>query len=297
MSRLTPQSRGSPASGLPLTLNVMAKVQNRFALTRPIPTDIKRRVRRHCGFGCVLCGDAIVTYEHFDPPFRDAKRHSASGITLLCGTHQNASSKGLLSPESIADANRHPYCHQRGHASHLLDLGRTKPVLTLGGSNVTDCGSGVSFQGQWMLRLREPEPHSRRWRLSARFVGQSGATLCEIRDNELVIPAASFEVKQVGRALHVRSEGSDLLELEFFPPAGLAINRYRFHTPEGEVFVGKRRLPDPLAKTESGMSVLEFRHVSGNIQSFVNCAFRADLGLDLSLEQGSLVFRNQQAIA
>jgi hypothetical protein len=277
--------------------HVRAHVQNRFGLTRAIPTDVRRRVRRHCGFGCVLCGDAVVTYEHFDPPFRDAKQHSASGITLLCGTHQVASSKGLLSPESIADANRRPYCHQRGHASHLLDLGRTKPVLTLGGSNVTDCGWGVSFQGQWMLRLREPEPHSRRWRLSARFVGQSGATLCEIRDNELVIPAASFEVEQVGSKLHVRSAGTDLLELEFFPPGGLAINQYRFHTPEGEVFIGKRRLPDPLAGTESDQSVLEFRHASGDMQTFVNCAFQGELGLDLSLKQGSLVIQNQQAVA
>jgi hypothetical protein len=121
--------------------------------------------------------------------------------------------------------------------------------------------------------------------------------LCEIRDNQLVIPAASFEVEQVGRTLHVRSEGTDLLELEFLPPVGLAINQYRFHTPEGEVFVGKRRLPDPLADTESDQSVLEFRHNSGQIQTFVNCAFQAHLGLDLSLKQGSLVFQNRQATA
>jgi hypothetical protein len=270
-------------------------LKNRFGLTRAIPTDVRRRVRRHCGFGCVICGDAIVTYEHFDPPFRDAKQHSARGITLLCGTHQVASSKGLLSPESIAAANKRPYCHQRGHASHLLDLGRTKPILTLGGSNVSECGSGVSFQGQWIIRLREPEPHSQRWRLSARFVDQSGDSLCEIRDNELVVPAAPFEVEQVGRALQVRSKGTDLLELELLPPTTLAINQYRFRTPEGEVFIGKRQLADPLSGTESDKSVLEFRHASGGVQTFVNCAFRADLGLHLCLKEGALVLQNQRS--
>jgi hypothetical protein len=143
-----------------------------------------------------------------------------------------------------------------------------------------------------MLYLREPEPHSRRWRLSARFVDQSGTTLCEIRDNELIVPAASFEVEQIGRTLHVRADGTDLLELELLPPTGLAINQYRLHTSEGEVFIGKRRLTDPWGTT-SEKSVLEFRHASGNVQTFVNCGFRADLGLNLCLEGGALVLQNQ----
>ena len=143
-----------------------------------------------------------------------------------------------------------------------------------------------------MLYLGEPEPHSRRWRLSARFVDQSGTTLCEIRNNELVIPSASFEVEQVGRILRVRADKVDLLELELLPPTGLAINRYCLYTPEGEVFIGKRRITDPWG-TESEMSVLEFRHASGGAQTFINCAFRADRGINFYLKEGSLVFQNQ----
>jgi hypothetical protein len=122
-----------------------------------------------------------------------------------------------------------------------------------------------------------------------------GDSLCEIRDNELVVPAAPFEVEQVGRALQVRSKGTDLLELELLPPTTLAINQYRFRTPEGEVFIGKRQLADPLSGTESDKSVLEFRHASGGVQTFVNCAFRADLGLHLCLKEGALVLQNQRS--
>ena len=47
---------------------------NRFGLTRDIPEPVRRAVRQGTGFGCVICGAAIITYHHFDPPF--VKRHT-----------------------------------------------------------------------------------------------------------------------------------------------------------------------------------------------------------------------------
>jgi hypothetical protein len=270
-------------------------VKNRFSLTRSIPKDVRKRVRRRCGFGCVICGDAIVTYEHFDPPFRNATKHSAEGITLLCGSHQLESSKGLLSRDTIAKANGKPLCLERGYAAHLLDLGDQRPRLTIGGSNVTNCGSGIAVDGHWMLRLREPESHSRRWRLSARFQSAGGVVACEIRDNEIILPATNFEIEQVARSILVRNEGTVVLELEFLPPSGISINQYRLPTSEGAVFVGRRSIPDPLTDTESMKSVLEFRHNSGGVQCFVDCTFIADIGLNLSLTGGTLVISNQSA--
>lgn len=29
---------------------------NKYGLTRDIPEDVKRKVRKRCGFGCVICG-------------------------------------------------------------------------------------------------------------------------------------------------------------------------------------------------------------------------------------------------
>jgi hypothetical protein len=178
----------------------MAK--NQFGLTRDIPKDVKLRVRRRCGFGCVICGNAIVTYEHFDPPFREANTHRAEGITLLCGSHQLESSKGLLSADSIRRANATPCCLQRGYAGHVLDLGhRQRPKLLVGGSDVTDCGSGLAFNDQSILRVREPEDQSGRWRLSAKFLSNGGAVACEIRNNELIVPAMNMPTANINAGL------------------------------------------------------------------------------------------------
>lgn len=269
----------------------MAK--NRFGLSRDIPSDVRKRVRRRCGFGCVICGNAIVTYEHFDPPFRDARAHRAEGITLLCGGHQLESSKGLLSRESVAAANGKPCCHQRGYASHVLDLGNERPRLLLGGSDVTDCGSGLAFNDCWVLRVREPEPHSNRWRLSARFFSDAGQLACEIRNNELLLPAVDFEIEQYSRALLVRREQMVVLDLELLPPTVLAVNGYNMTIPEGRIFVGRRSIPDPITSVESLKSVIDFEPYSGGKQTFENCAFRADVGLNLCMSDHGLVMRNQ----
>lgn len=266
---------------------------NRFGLTRGIPKDVRRRVRRRCGFGCVICGNAIVTYEHFDPPFREAKTHRTEGITLLCGSHQLEASKGVLSRDSIRSANAKPYCHQRGYAAHVLDLGIQRPKLLIGGSDVTDCGSGLAFNDRWVLRVREPEAHSNRWRLSAKFLSNAGDLACEIRNNELIVPAVNFEIEQTARTLLVRHDQDIVLELELLPPATLAVNRYTIPTAFGVIFIGRRSLQDPLTSTESLKSVIDFQSNSGGGQTFVNCSFKADIGLNLCMTDTGLAMQNQ----
>lgn len=267
-------------------------MKNRFGLRRDIPTEVRRRVRRRCGFGCVVCGSAIVTYEHFDPPFRDARKHRAEGITLLCGSHQLESSKRLLSHESIARCNADPICLQRGYASHPLDLGSHRPKVFIGGSDFTECGTGIAFNGQWMFRVKEPEPHSKRWRLSATFPAQDGSVVSVIKNNELILPAEAFEVEQVARRIRVRKSNDVVLELEFVPPDTVSVNSFILTSVDGVIFMGRRTLADPLSGALESKSVLEFQHASGAVQTFVNCGFRSDLGLNLSLENGAMVMRS-----
>lgn len=270
--------------------------KNRFGLARDIPKDVRQRVRRRCGFGCVICGSAIVTYEHFDPPYRDAPEHRPEGITLLCGSHQLESSKGLLSKYTIAQANARPICHQKGYASQLLDFGVNRPILSIGGTDVTQCGPGIAFDGKWLLRIRPPEAHSSRWRLSAMFNSADGTLACAIRNNELVVPAAPFEVEQVGRKLIVKHDSTLVLDLELEPPSRLLLNQYMIPLEQGVVFIGKRRIRHPISERLDDSSVLEFRHNSGGTVTLVDCAFQSDLGINLSLNNGRLSFSALAAI-
>ena len=53
----------------------------------PIPESMKREVRQRCGFGCVICGMPLYTYEHM-LGYVNVDRHVAEELTLLCYQHQ-----------------------------------------------------------------------------------------------------------------------------------------------------------------------------------------------------------------
>ena len=152
-----------------------------------------------------------------------------------------------------------------------------------------DCGSGLAFNGQWMLRVREPEPHSNRWRLSAKFFSSSGHVACEICDNEIILPAANFDIEQTARTFIVRGGKNVVLEFECIPPSEIAIKQYTLPTSGGTIFIGCRKSIGPFASDIPFQNVIEFRHNSGAIHTFANCTFRADTRLDLRMEGDSLV--------
>lgn len=49
---------------------------NKHGLSRYIDAVIRRQIRQNCRFGCCICGNAIIDYEHVDPPFENATEHN-----------------------------------------------------------------------------------------------------------------------------------------------------------------------------------------------------------------------------
>jgi hypothetical protein len=208
---------------------------NKHGLPRHVPVDVAREVRQRCGFGCVICGLAITTYEHFDPLFKDAKVHDPKGITLLCGNHQLHTSKStsLLSKETIAAADKDPKCKQTGYADHLFDLGGTCPTIVLGSVRFIDCGRVLTVNGKPCISIREPEPGSKKWRLSAEFDDQEGRPLCRIIDNELqIFNELLHDFDQEGNRFSIKgSDGRVLLDLRLEAPHSLYVDAMRLELP------------------------------------------------------------------
>ena len=49
--------------------------KNKLNLSRAIPVEVKKQVRRDSGYACVICGTCPYVYEHIEPEFKDAKIH------------------------------------------------------------------------------------------------------------------------------------------------------------------------------------------------------------------------------
>jgi len=268
----------------------MAANSNKHGLTRYIPAIVRKHVRRRCGFGCVVCGCAVITYEHFNPPFRDAREHRAEGMTLLCGHHQLESSKGLLSKETISKADFDPYCKQKGYSNQTLDIGHSRPELYLGGTDVTICGPGIAVNGEMFFSLKRPEIRSKKWRLSAKFLSPDGSVACEIRDNELVVNSSLFDFEQKGTSFIARNQKEIVLDLDLTPPNILSLNQYYLPLDKGIVYIGKRMMKKPLSDEEELTSILEFRHQDGGTQTFASCKFSSEGGINFTLDNGGLKF-------
>lgn len=110
----------------------------------PIPEDLKRRVRQHCGFGCAICGDMPTDIEHI-VPFAVTKSHSFDNLVLLCTRHHREVTAGRMAKGTVADARRSPYA-RRATSSYAPLLGR-QWKLWMGGFAVTslDATSIVPF--------------------------------------------------------------------------------------------------------------------------------------------------------
>jgi hypothetical protein len=72
-----------------------------------IPSDIKRKVRQRCGFGCVICGLPLYEYDHL-VPWSEVETHEADNLVLLCDRHHREKTSGLLHLAKVVEANEVP---------------------------------------------------------------------------------------------------------------------------------------------------------------------------------------------
>ena len=213
--------------------------RNRFGLSRDIPAAISKQVRRRCKFGCVVCGLAIRTYEHIDPPFSDARVHDPTKITLLCGHHQLESSKGLLSKKSIQEFDANPMGSRRGYVDSIFDLGGKIPSLVLGANKLNLKPSQVfSINGLPILKIERPERRSRKWCLSGIFYGEKIQILCYIDRNELRLLAHNYDIVQIAKRFCISNiKGDRIFELKINPPDELIVKFMKLVLDGDEVIV------------------------------------------------------------
>lgn len=226
-------------------------MENRFGLSRNIPAEIKRQVRKACGFGCVICGLGIIDYEHIDPPFSEANKHSVDGITLLCPRCHAKATRGFLSKEKIKKSIKEPYCLIFGCTRESFDLGKNHPKIVFCGVTLTNCQVPIMIMGMPLFEIKEAEEIGGPFRLSAFFTNSIGELSLIIIDNEWkAYSLSNWDIEVGGGIITIRdNKGHISLRLVTIPPDKIIIKNldmslfgYRFigndnvivvETPEG----------------------------------------------------------------
>lgn len=199
---------------------------NRHGLSRNIPEEVKRAVRQRDGFGCVICGQALIEYEHFDPEYADAKSHDPSGIILLCTSCHAKKTRGRLSTETIKNAASNPRSKQIGYSYDAFDIGNQHPQITIGNITAKNCQSIIRIGDDEIISIRAPEINGAPFRLSAFLTDRNGQPQLTIEDNEWKSSTSNWDVNITGSRIFIRSAIRDIqLILRTNPPNEIIIER------------------------------------------------------------------------
>lgn len=211
--------------------------KNKHGLSRYIPKDTRRSVRQRCGFGCVICGLAIIDYEHLDPPFSEAKEHNPNNIVLLCGSCHNKVTRRIWSKEKVKKAAANPFCIRRGYARDEFDIGDKHPEVIIGNSRWLYTTTIIEMLGVKLLTIEPPEEVPEEvgvqppYRLSGLFLDHQGNKLFEIDRNEWKGSVENCDIEAEGRRLTIRKKtsqkrlGEIALELIVSPPNQISITK------------------------------------------------------------------------
>lgn len=159
--------------------------QNSRGLGRHIPEATKKMVRKHCGFGCVVCGSVPYDYDHLRTHFNAAKEHDPEDIVLLCDKHHRYKTVGILSVERILDAKRRRMS-QDSETRFKLDLIRDEFLTVWGSTVITASDNSIIVDGEPILNFTKTDNDLEPLLISGRFHDKAGNTICEIKNNEFV---------------------------------------------------------------------------------------------------------------
>ena len=209
---------------------------NKHGLARDIPEAIKREVRQRDGFGCVVCGNAIIDYEHLNPEFSDATEHKAEGIVLLCLACHGKKTRGLLSKATVSDCSKAPAARRSGFSFGAFDVGTEHPTIVMGNITVTNTALLLRIYAESVLRVDPPEQAGGPFRLSASIYDRNATQILRIVENEWQTPSANWDVELVGRRITIRSASRNIdLVLRSDPPNKLIIERLHMNYRDIEV--------------------------------------------------------------
>ncbi len=220
---------------------------NRHGLPRDIPDPIKRQIRQRCGFGCVVCGNAICQYHHVDPAYVDAQNHAPDKIVLLCtGCHGRVNSR-LLSNETVRMAANHPKCLENSFSHFSIDMGYERLRIMVGSNTVINVRSFILLGDEKFLQMEPPEQPGAPIQLTATFYDFFGHELASIIRNEWRGNSSNWDVETVGPRITIRRRQGDIaLVICASPPDGIIIERLNmFHKglefsvrSDGSFFIG-----------------------------------------------------------
>jgi trigger factor len=167
----------------------------------------------------VICGHPIVQFEHMIP-WAEVQVHDVPNITLLCGSHHDEVTRGLISKKTVREHDRGPHNLKKGvTAPYPLPFDSAHSPRFLLGGHEFRAPAGVS---KFFPLVIDNEPQMRvdaengRAVLTLTLRDQQDRPLLTIYRNELQVSARAFDFKVKGREFRVdETHGGTVLRMHY----------------------------------------------------------------------------------
>jgi len=217
-------------------------------------SQIKREVRKRCGFGCVVCGMPLYEYHHMEE-WSKVKAHVANDITLLCDFHHKQVSNNLLDCQKVIDANTCPYNMANGISGKMpISYSGNKCKIVMGSNSweaelksEEDYLHAIMVNGVNILGFRIEDSHLL---ISLNMFDRLNNRVLEIIDNELCYCIHRWDIELIKNRLTIfNSQKEKAIAIMFNPPseiilvnANIYCDGYRISTNEGIVNIAKEEM-------------------------------------------------------
>lgn len=183
-------------------------------VSRNIPQNIKRKVRKASYYGCIRCGNPIVDYHHIEQ-FSEVKKHEENNIVLLCPNCHREATIGTYFKEKVYKDKRNPFNKKTKNIHNQLILQSfSKMVLKLGTNQFQNTPVIIKAFNQNILYFNIDEDGDAL--LNAVFYDNQNNLIAKIVDNEWIayIDENLWDIEYKPGHLIIKNDKNSIL-LEF----------------------------------------------------------------------------------
>jgi len=204
----------------------MKQKPNKHGLGRYIPAKTAREIRQRSKFGCVICRQAFVEYEHIDPTFENATEHNPENMGLLCPSHHGQVTNGQLSKAAIKAAYRviqNQTDDEAGPPIGPLDFHDGSSSLVIGGLSYAQTVCCLLRINGIDYITMEPGTEGFPGKISAIFTDDNGEEALKLTGNVFEGSTGMWDIESVGNRLTVRRGKRDIVFVMRLEPPGKVV--------------------------------------------------------------------------
>lgn len=192
----------------------MENSTNKHGLKRYVPSDIRSKIRKDAGFGCVICGCVLVDYEHIDPEFNQAKEHNPDKMTLLCIACHGRVTRKIISKKAVWEAKNDPKSLQDGYVHDLLYVNTEDMEIKIGSSSAKNTKTILTIHGKPIIWFEPPFEDGEPSKLCAIFYDDNGKPISYVNRNQFRALSTNQDVKSESTELSIISDGVKCLVMD-----------------------------------------------------------------------------------